>query len=125
MSAFPIKRANGKYGAVVTHTKKSKDWEKIIRAALVDAPNKIEGPLDVFLRFYLKRPKSVKRPYPVVKPDPDKLERPVLDALKGVITDDGQIINLWTTKRYAKYEGNEGVSIDIRLVLRDEYDEDI
>jgi len=62
--------------------------------------------IDVDLTFYLPRPKSVSvtaRPLPTVKPDVDKLERAVLDAMtmSGVIADDAQITDTSTRKRYA------------------------
>lgn len=65
-----------------------------------------DGPVRVALTFYLPRPTSVKvskRPFPIVKPDLDKLERAVWDALTnaGVWVDDARAVESWKAKRYA------------------------
>lgn len=61
------------------------------------------------LYFTLERPASVsakKRPYPITKPDADKLARAVWDALKGIIyTDDSQIVRLTLSKDYGDAPG--------------------
>ena len=116
VSAFPMKRKGGRMGAVVVHSKKSKDWEQRIKKQLKDAPKNLEGPLYVALQFYLPRPKTVKRVFPAVQEnDIDKLARTVLDAIKGVILDDGLVVDLIASKRYA-LPGQEGVNIDIRMI---------
>jgi Holliday junction resolvase RusA-like endonuclease len=55
--------------------------------------------------FYLDRPSSVstvKRPYPTVPPDLDKLIRGVGDSLTGVVyDDDSQVIRTLAWKVYA------------------------
>jgi Holliday junction resolvase RusA-like endonuclease len=55
--------------------------------------------------FYLDRPSSVstvKRPYPIVPPDIDKLLRGVQDSLTGVVyEDDAQIVRVLAWKVYA------------------------
>jgi Holliday junction resolvase RusA-like endonuclease len=55
--------------------------------------------------FYLERPatvSAVKRPYPTVPPDVDKLIRGIGDSLTGVIyDDDSQIIRVLSWKTYA------------------------
>lgn len=66
----------------------------------------IDEAIDVELLFRFKRPKSVTRPYPSVKPDLDKLERAVLDAITGVlIVDDALVVDLSSKKRYAPDAG--------------------
>lgn len=96
---------------IVTHTAKSKVWEESIRWQVKDYQHNLDGPLAVSLDFYLTRGKSVKRQYPAVTPDIDKLTRAVLDALKGVIADDARITDLHVTKRYAT--GGPGVQVII------------
>lgn len=65
----------------------------------------LTGAIDVEIKFYIKRPKSVtekKRPYPIVKPDLDNLAKGVLDAMnKLFFIDDSQIIKLNLSKEYA------------------------
>ena len=77
----------------------ARDWQDQHRQPLFDEP------LSVRLTFRLHRPKSVsvtRRPYPAVKPDLDKLERAVLDALTGVVlVDDALVVDLHSIKRYA------------------------
>jgi crossover junction endodeoxyribonuclease RusA len=63
----------------------------------------------ISLHFVFLRPESVKahkRPYPVVKPDIDKLMRAVLDSLTGVVyVDDSQVVEAAKiTKRYGPQE---------------------
>lgn len=73
-----------------------------------------EGPVAVTLTFTLERPASVSaavRPWPQVKPDVDKLQRAVLDALTGVVyRDDSQVVALASCKRYGS---PAGVTIDV------------
>ena len=68
-------------------------------------PTMIPKPVPVSVRvdFYLPRPKTVKRQYPTVPPDVDKLLRSTLDGIteSGIIEDDAQIIEAYTRKMYA------------------------
>lgn len=61
----------------------------------------------VLYTFYLKLPKTVKRREPNVRPDLDKLERAIGDALTdaGVWVDDGQVVVSHTAKEYADFPG--------------------
>ena len=52
------------------------------------------------------KPKTVKRIYPFVRPDLDKLCRAVLDALTGIAyKDDQQVVSLFATKSYGERAG--------------------
>jgi len=67
-----------------------------------------EGAVALNITFYMPRPKSCPktRLYPEVRPDVDKLERCVLDALTGVLyADDGQVTDLQSRKRYSEKVG--------------------
>ena len=72
-------------------------------------------PLYCSLQFFMPRGKTVKRAHHTVKPDVDKLERAVLDAMTiaGVWSDDAQVISGPRGKRYAD-ECVPGVRIVIR-----------
>ena len=63
----------------------------------------IDGPASVFVTFYLTRPVSrPNAPYPDRKPDLDKLQRALGDALEGVVlTQDSRIISWYSHKLYA------------------------
>jgi crossover junction endodeoxyribonuclease RusA len=85
-------------------------WRKAVRVAAEEAViasmwARVSGPVELEVMFYLDRPSSVstvKRPYPIVPPDIDKLLRSVQDSLTGVIyEDDAQIIRVLAWKVYA------------------------
>lgn len=85
-------------------------WRNDVRLAAENAVTvngwaRVSGPVELEVMFYLDRPSSVstvKRPYPVVPPDIDKLIRGVQDSLTGVIyEDDAQIIRCLAWKVYA------------------------
>jgi Holliday junction resolvase RusA-like endonuclease len=78
----------------------------------------ISDPIELCLSFYLPRPKSVKREFPSVKPDLDKLIRSTCDGLKtgGLYDDDALIIALTATKQYAPVGMEAGCHV---LVVRE------
>jgi len=77
----------------------------------------IKGALSVLVVFTIKRPKSVKRDYPTVKPDLDNCLKLLLDALNGITyDDDAQIIEINVSKKYGQV-GN--IFIDIKPYLQD------
>ena len=85
-------------------------WRSAVREAAEHAVTvsgwaRVSGPVELEVMFYLDRPSSVstvKRPYPTVPPDLDKLIRGVGDALTGVVyDDDAQIIRMLAWKQYA------------------------
>jgi crossover junction endodeoxyribonuclease RusA len=85
-------------------------WRKDVRlaaehAVAVNGWAIASGPVELEVMFYLDRPSSVstvKRPYPIVAPDTDKLLRAVGDSLSGVVyEDDAQVIRVLAWKVYA------------------------
>lgn len=75
------------------------------------------------LAFYFDRPKSVplKRPYPNVTPDLDKLVRAVFDSITGLaVSDDALIVRLIAGKDYTTANAHPGVNIRIRDALNQE-----
>ena len=95
--------------ARVTHAKPLAltEWRRAIAASATDAGAVCEdGACIVSLVFNLARGKTVRRAYPTVKPDIDKLARSVLDALTGVCwQDDAQVCDLILSKRYSDTPG--------------------
>lgn len=94
------------------------------RAALVKAAKEMVNdrpgfpphePIYCSLQFFMPRGKTVTRKFPTTKPDVDKLERAVLDAMTiaGVWADDAQVVSGPRGKRYAD-ECEPGVRITIR-----------
>jgi Holliday junction resolvase RusA-like endonuclease len=65
-------------------------------------------PVKITISFFMPRPKTVKRAYPSVAPDLDKLIRAVLDGLTGVAyEDDGQVVQIHAQKLYGASVGAE------------------
>lgn len=65
-------------------------------------------PTKITITFFMPRPKTVKRPWPSVAPDLDKLVRAVLDGLTGVAyEDDGQVVQIHAQKLYGASVGAE------------------
>jgi len=66
----------------------------------------LRGPLEVLVAFHLKKPKSVRRELPEVKPDLDNLVKGLFDGCNGVLwIDDAQICMMSVTKTYSLGEG--------------------
>ena len=79
-------------------------------AAKLNEVKFMEGPVAIELDFFLLKPRTIKRDYPTVPPDLDKLIRAVLDALTGIVyRDDSQVISIVASKSY----GDPGVNISI------------
>lgn len=78
-----------------------------------------EGALVVSLNFVLPRPKSAPKrstPKATKRPDLDKLERAVLDALTGVcFSDDSHVVSLIGSKRIAEIGETAGVHIGLEV----------
>lgn len=75
----------------------------------------LDGPLQVGLTFWLRRGVTVKRRYPTVKPDLDKLQRNCLDALvtAGVLRDDALVVAIAAVKCYADDVRGPGVAVAV------------
>ena len=80
--------------AVTKKTAQHMSWEGL---------NAITNPVEIALIFHLQKPKSVKRDFPSVKPDLDKLVRSTFDGLTtgGLYEDDALVIALSASKIYA------------------------
>ena len=94
---------------VTSDNRKLKPWRKQVAEYAMIAMHShgktcMQGPVDVLLKFYFARPKSVsvmKRPVMTVKPDIDKLIRSVCDSMTGVVyRDDAQVVKVTALKQY-------------------------
>lgn len=110
------KRNFGK-GRMIDANPRLKGWRATVGLhAAMKAQGTITEPCSVELVFRMRRPKSVTRKYPCVKPDADKLARSILDSLhinSKIIQDDSLVVHLSVMKVYAE-PGGEGV--DIRII---------
>ena len=92
-------------------------WRKAVSDAVVQAMHdsgdlsKFDGAVKVEAVFYLTRRPTVKRQYPTVPPDIDKVTRSLLDSCKPVWGDDSQVVRLEVSKVYAT--GEPGVAVTI------------
>jgi len=101
-------RRGMKHPVVVADCARTKPWRQAIVDASRDALEHhaiFAGPVEVFVVFYLPRPKSAPRRVtePATKPDLDKLARALFDALSaaGVWRDDSQVVHVHARKAFA------------------------
>lgn len=96
---------------LVESSKTLKGWREAVANSARQAAEQDEWvvqpngtPLTVKIWFGIRRPKSVKRIHPTVKPDLDKLVRAVLDGItqSGVVwRDDAEVCKIIAKKIYA------------------------
>lgn len=106
-------------GRMIEMSKAVAPWREAVRAEAqlaMDGTMPLDGPVEVRVNFRLPRPASAPRrvTHPAKRPDLDKLIRAVLDGLThgGAWRDDGQVVTLMATKRFADGAG-PGCSIQI------------
>ena len=81
-------------------------WRAMIYAKARETVPMREGAVYVGLTFVMRKPKTVKRDLPFVRPDLDKLIRAVLDGLTGAAyNDDEQVCVLAAEKVYGDQTG--------------------
>lgn len=102
---------------VVTSAPKTRQFESDMRLwaqKQMVGKTPLEGPLRVTARFFLARPKSVKREHPTVKPDLDNFLK-CLDALNGICwVDDAQVVHFDAQKLYAMDDAGPRISVLIQ-----------
>lgn len=110
-------------GRMVEASKKVGPWREAVIEAVsrqfeaTDDYTRFTGPVEITAVFYLPRPKTIRRVFPAVAPDLDKLERGLWDALTlaEVWADDGLVIRSHAEKRYAD-DRPAGAELCIRLI---------
>ena len=85
--------------------KELRAWRQRIAQGAHDATDHVfTGPVHVRVEFILPRPKTVKRIYPAVKPDLDKLLRALFDGMHcsghKLLVDDSLVCSTQCSKRY-------------------------
>jgi len=116
-SKIGFKRRDGTVGVRPASTTE-RPWRQLLTDRI---SQEWEGPpwddaFELTMTFAFVRPKSgegKKRPWPSVRPDGDKLQRAVQDALKlaGAITEDSRMVSWVGLKTYAAIPG---VEIELR-----------
>ncbi|KUZ78284.1 RusA family crossover junction endodeoxyribonuclease [Burkholderia ubonensis] len=117
-------------GHVRTHTpEKTERYENLVkmaaRAAMRDA-QPYEGPVRLIVNIGLPIPTSwsQKRQNAAAageigatkKPDADNVVKALKDGMNGVVyADDGQVVDLWISKRYARVPGVRIEAIELNL----------
>lgn len=133
--AFPTQTG----GVRVTHTKQAalEGWRARVRAASLSAavqarwPLGYDGPVEVRATFYLPRPARPRFAVPATKPDLDKLERAVGDALsevrrggrvvqRGILREDSRIVRWAAAKEYVDGEAVKSPGAAIAVLPVDE-----
>lgn len=126
--AIPFRRGNRLAVAVKNDNPKAKAWAGIVALAAREAMQGREsfaGPVHVEVGFYLARPKAHRRAngnlkanspvYVVTKPDGDKLERCLWDALTGIVfRDDAQVVS-WHARKMYEDCGSNGVGAAVTV----------
>ena len=106
---------NGR-AVLVDSDKRLKAWRKLMTEKL-EAANagceQLNGALSLQVIFFMPRPKTVKRDFPITAPDLDKLIRAVNDSATdaGIIKDDSQVIEIVAYKFYEDAQNPLGVFI--------------
>lgn len=105
-------------GVMIESCKALRPWRDSVAYAAREAMQRqgwqtVSGAVGLTLAYGFRRPKTAKRSYPTVKPDIDKLERAVLDAMKtaGVYTDDAVVVDVRKIKYYCTDTEPEGVAV--------------
>lgn len=111
-----------------------KPWRDAVTYAARDGARGVEKfdcPVRVDLTFYMLRPaghykkdgtlRASAPKWPAVKPDIDKLERAVFDAITaaGVWADDSRAVVVVKSKQYADYPSQVGVSVLVSAILEE------
>lgn len=118
-----LRAFNGKHRPIVTHdNRKTKPWQKAIqnackRAMARHSVEMFDGPVMIEATFTFKKPKSVKRAHMSVKPDLDKLQRNLGDALEGVLLTNDSRVTCWQVRKV--YGEPEGVDVRVSEVNYD------
>lgn len=101
------------------------EWETAVAEAVrsTGAVFPPDAPLRIDLAFYIARPASVKREFPSVAPDLDKLTRSTWDGIKkgGAIHDDARVVTATQKERYADHSPP---GVLIRVTIQPSYREE-
>jgi Holliday junction resolvase RusA-like endonuclease len=102
---------------IIESSPKLPAWRKAVNDAVIQAMkdsgdlSQFDGAVKVEAIFYLTRPRTVSRAYPITPPDLDKLARGLLDGMKPIWKDDSLVVRLEISKKYASKQSGVAVTI--------------
>lgn len=105
----PQGKARAKHGKGFTYTtasarKSDSDYKLALKREFKEDP--FDTPLSLKAIFYLKKPKSVKRSFPSVKPDIDNICKKIMDCGNAILwMDDALICKMNAEKKYTTGDG--------------------
>ena len=110
-------------GVMVESSKKVAPWRKAVADAVFTRfietgdDTSFTEPVEIWSTFFIPRPPSVKRIWPHIPPDLDKLERGLFDAitLTHLWADDSLVVRSHAVKYYADVHA-AGAAVTIRRV---------
>lgn len=106
-------------GRMIEASKKVGPWREAVKEAVsLLSFTPYDHPISIDIKFYIARPKTVKRLLPSVPPDLDKLVRGLFDALTiaNVWMDDALAVDVCATKRYATEDEPPGCLVFIKPI---------
>lgn len=109
------KKDGSKPFAIVYDPERSKKFKKDLQelmknTAIYRSAPPIDEPMILSCKIFIKRPKSVKREHPEVKPDLSNYIKGVEDAMNKIVyTDDSKIIGYTECRK--SYSENPGISV--------------
>lgn len=106
-------------GRLIEQSKAVAPWRTLVAWTVAQCwfPGPMTGPVIVELEFVMPRPSGTPKkstPPAVKRPDADKMQRAILDALTGVCwVDDSQVVDIHARKRIAEIDEQPGCRIRI------------
>lgn len=104
-------------GIMYEQNRRSRPWRREMVETFVSSSPAvpIDEPVEVRATFVLPRPKRPRFPVPGVKPDVDKLQRNLGDALEaaGILRDDSRIVEWHVRKIYAQPDQAPRVTVEV------------
>lgn len=119
-------KTTGRAVVVKDNNRTQRTWRADVQAVVAQAWGErgpVDGPISISCEFVMPRPTSTPKrhtPPAIRKPDGDKLERAVWDALTHVVwTDDARVVHWAGSKRLAEIGETPGCRIRISVLDHD------
>ena len=103
---------------LVKHAAHKARWNGALLPGTGARGTPLDEPVEVVAEFYLQPPKRPRFKLPAVKPDLDKLQRAIGDALgNGILKDDSRIVH-WNVWKH--YGTEQGVKLTLTRLTQEE-----